>query len=82
MNNHKQLKTIFKRYLLIEIRQVVVSGTGGNRPIKDMREALGVNEMFYILLEMVVITHLSVTVETHQTVQLKSIYVIYITLPQ
>ena len=35
--------------------------------------------MFYILLEVVVITHLSVTVETHQTVQLKSIYVVYIT---
>ena len=33
--------------------------------------------MFYILLEVVVITRLSVTVETHQTVQLKFITLLY-----
>lgn len=30
LNNHEQLKTILKRYILIEIRTVVVSRAGGN----------------------------------------------------
>lgn len=30
LNNHEQLKTILKRYILIEIRTVVVSRAGRN----------------------------------------------------
>ena len=33
---------------MVDRQQVVVSGTGGNRPKKDTREALGVNVLHFV----------------------------------